>query len=181
MTSMGASNSDDFFGRCLARKEGTMSRTLTWLTALAAAAFLLGGSANAQERVQAGALGCDISAGIGLIIGSQRTVSCTFTPSVPGPVEFYTGTISKFGLDLGVTTGGVMTWLVYAPTSRPVGALAGEYGGAAAEVTFVAGLGANVLLGGSDRSVALQPLSVQGQAGVNVAAGVAGLQLRYMR
>jgi hypothetical protein len=62
-----------------------------------------------------------------------------------------------------------------------VGALAGEYGGAAAEVTFVAGLGANVLLGGSDRSVALQPLSVQGQAGVNVAAGVAGLQLRYMR
>jgi len=158
-----------------------MSRISTWLTAIAAASFMLGGQAMAQERVQAGTLGCDISAGIGLIIGSQRTVSCTFTPSTPGPIEFYTGTISKFGVDLGVTTGGVMTWLVYAPTSRPLGALAGEYGGAAAEATFVAGLGANVLLGGSNRTVALQPLSVQGQLGINVAAGVAGLHLRYMR
>jgi len=157
-----------------------LSQALTGLTAIASTLFMLG-SASAQDRLQAGTLGCDISAGIGLIIGSQRTVSCTFTPSTPGPVEFYTGTISKFGLDVGVTSGGVMTWLVYAPTSRPLGALAGEYGGAAAEASFVAGLGANVLLGGSNRTVALQPLSVQGQMGINVAAGVAGLQLRFMR
>jgi hypothetical protein len=136
-------------------------------------------SASAQDRVQAGTLSCDISAGIGLIVGSQRTVSCSFTPLIPGPIEFYSGTISKFGLDLGVTTSGIMTWLVYAPTSRPVGALAGEYGGASAEISLVAGLGANVLLGGSNRTVALQPLSTQGQVGINIAAGVAGLLLRY--
>jgi hypothetical protein len=156
-----------------------MSRVLMGLSAIAVA-LTAGSSAGAQDRVQAGTLGCDISAGIGLILGSQRTVNCTFTPSSQGPIEFYTGTISKFGLDLGATTGGVMTWLVYAPTSRPLGALAGEYGGATAEATVGAGIGANVLLGGSNRTVALQPLSVQGQTGLNVAAGVAGLHLRYM-
>src|SRR5215467_7771580 len=164
-----------------ARREGTMRRISTLLTATMVA-LALGGTAMAQEeRVQAGTLGCDISAGIGLIIGSQRTISCTFTPSTPGPVEFYSGTISKFGLDLGATTGGVMTWLVYAPTNRAAGALSGNYGGAAAEATVGAGVGANVLLGGNRRTVALQPLSVQGQLGLNVAAGVAGLHLRYMR
>jgi hypothetical protein len=142
-------------------------------------AVALGTPAMAQDRVQAGSLSCDISAGIGLIVGSQRTVSCTFTPSIPGPIEYYSGTISKFGLDLGVTTGGIMTWLVYAPTSRPVGALAGEYAGASAEISVVAGLGANVLVGGSNQTVALQPLSTQGQVGINIAAGVAGLLLRY--
>lgn len=147
----------------------------------AAVALTLSSSAVAQDRVQAGTLGCDISPGTGLFLGSQRTVNCTFTPSTPGPVEFYSGTISKFGLDVGATTGGVMTWLVYAPTSRPRGALAGEYNGAAAEATVGAGLGANVLLGGSTHTVALQPLSVQGQTGFNVAAGVAGLQLSYTR
>jgi len=147
----------------------------------AAVVLTLGTSATAQDRVQAGTLGCDISAGIGLILGSQRTVNCTFTPSTPGPVEHYTGTISKIGLDVGATTGGVMTWLVYAPTSRPLGALAGEYGGATAEATVGAGLGANILLGGSNHTVALQPLSLQGQTGFNVAAGVAGLQLSYTR
>jgi hypothetical protein len=157
-----------------------MSRRSTGLIA-AAVVLTLGTSAAAQDRVQAGTLGCDISGGIGLILGSQRTVNCTFMPSAPGPVEHYTGTISKFGLDVGATTGGVMTWLVYAPTSRPLGALAGEYGGATAEATVGAGLGANVLLGGSNHTVALQPLSVQGQTGFNVAAGVAGLQLSYTR
>ena len=74
-----------------------------------------------------------------------------------------------------------MVWVVWSPTTRPVGALAGAYAGASAEASLVAGLGANVLLGGNDRSVALQPVSVQGQAGVNIAAGVAGLELRFVR
>jgi hypothetical protein len=157
-----------------------MSRIATWCAALATAS-LLAGHAVAQERLQAGILACDISAGIGLIIGSQRTVSCTFTPSSPGPVEFYTGTISKFGLDLGATSGGFMTWAVYAPTTRNIGALAGTYGGLTAEASVGAGFGANALIGGSDRTVTLQPFSAQGQIGFNVAAGVAGLDLRYMR
>jgi Protein of unknown function (DUF992) len=146
-----------------------------------ASVLALAGQSHAQDRVQSGMLACDISGGMGFLIGSQRTVSCSFTPSTPGPVEYYTGTISKFGLDIGATTSGFMTWVVYAPTSHPIGALAGIYGGAAAEATLGAGLGANVLVGGSDSTVALQPLSVQGQMGINIAAGVAGLELRFMR
>ena len=104
-----------------------------------------------------------------------------FTPSRRGPREVYVGSISKFGLDLGATSGGEMIWAVYAPTNRRFGALAGHYGGATAEATVGAGVGANVLVGGSNRTVTLQPLSVQGQAGLNVAAGVAGLDLRPAR
>ena len=110
--------------------------------------------------MKAGSLNCDISGGFGLIIGSQRTLNCSFAPTVPGPVEFYVGTLTKFGLDLGVTTGVVMVWLVYAPTNRPAGALAGSYGGATAEASVVAGVGANVLVGGSNRTVELQPVSL---------------------
>jgi hypothetical protein len=156
-----------------------MFRTIFTSAALVLAA--LTGSAQAQERIQSGSLTCDVSAGIGLIIGSQRNVSCTFTPSLPGPIEHYTGTISKLGVDIGVTGGGVMVWLVWSPTTRPVGGLAGNYVGASAEATVIAGLGANALVGGSNRSVALQPLSVSGQVGLNIAAGVAGLDLRYVR
>lgn len=148
---------------------------------VAAALLLVPVAATAQDRLQAGNLSCDVSAGIGLIVGSQRQVYCTFTPSMNGPVETYTGSITRVGLDIGATTGGVMVWMVYSPTTRPAGALAGAYAGASAEASFVAGLGANVLLGGNDRSVALQPVSVQGQAGVNIAAGVAGLELRFVR
>ncbi len=133
------------------------------------------------ERVKAGTLTCDISGGIGLIITSHKDVACIFTPSQPGPREVYVGGINKFGLDLGATAGGEMVWAVYAPTTRRFGALAGQYGGASAEATVGAGLGANVLVGGSDRTVALQPLSVQGQAGLNVAAGVAELTLHPAR
>jgi Protein of unknown function (DUF992) len=100
---------------------------------------------------------------------------------MPGPREVYVGVISKFGLDIGATTGGQMVWIVYAPTTRVFGALAGVYSGASAEATVALGLGANVLVGGSDRTVALQPLSVTGQAGLNLAVGVASLELRPAR
>ena len=113
-----------------------------------------------------------------MIITSHKDVTCMFTPSQPGPREVYVGSINKFGLDLGATAGGQMVWTVYEPTTRRFGALAGHYSSASAEATVGAGLGANVLIGGSNRTVALQPLSVQGQAGLNVAAGVAELSLR---
>ena len=149
--------------------------------AAVAAMITVPAAAQPRERIQAGTLTCDISGGIGLIFGSQRTLNCSFTPAIPGPIEFYAGTLTKVGVDLGITTGGVMVWTVYAPTSRPAGALAGSYGGATAEASVVAGVGANVLIGGSNRTVELQPLSVQGQAGLNVAAGVAGIELRWVR
>lgn len=147
-----------------------------------AAALALPIPASAQaNRTKVGTLSCDISGGIGLIITSKKDLTCMFTPSQPGPKEVYVGSITKFGLDLGATAGGEMVWAVYAPSTRKFGALAGNYGGATAEATVGAGLGANVLVGGSDRTVALQPVSVQGQAGLNIAAGVADLQLRPAR
>ena len=160
-----------------------MHRLLTVFAAAASVAVLVSPApAPAQaERVKSGTLTCDISGGIGLIITSHKDVTCMFTPSQPGPREVYVGGINKFGLDLGATAGGEMMWAVYAPTARRFGALAGSYTGATAEATVGAGLGANVLLGGSDRTIALQPLSVQGQTGLNVAAGVAELTLRPAR
>jgi len=91
------------------------------------------------------------------------------------------GVISKFGLDIGATSGGQMIWVVYSPTNRIYGALAGVYTGATAEATVAVGLGANALVGGSNRTIALQPLSVTGQTGLNLAAGVASLELRPAR
>jgi hypothetical protein len=160
-----------------------MHRPLIGLAALVVAAAVAAPVATmAQgERVKAGTLTCDISGGIGLIIASHKDVTCMFTPAQPGPREVYVGGINKFGLDIGATAGGEMVWAVYAPTTRRFGALAGNYSGATAEATVGAGLGANVLVGGSDRTVALQPLSVQGQTGLNVAAGVAELILRPAR
>jgi len=145
------------------------------------AAVFIPGAASAQ-RAKAGTLDCDISGGIGMIIASQKEVRCLFTPSSRGRREAYVGTISKFGVDIGATSGGRMIWSVYASTTgRSAGSLAGRYAGASAEATVGAGLGANVLVGGSNRTVALQPVSFQGQAGLNVAAGVSELQLQPAR
>jgi|ERR1700728_695995 len=128
------------------------------------------------RRVEVGSLECSMSSSVGLIIGSQRNVSCYF--KVGGtPVETYTGTMTRVGLDIGVTTGGAIIWAVFADTNRFAGMLAGTYAGASAEMSIAAGLGANVLVGGSNRTVALQPLSVQGQVGLDIAAGVAALEL----
>jgi hypothetical protein len=149
------------------------------ILALAAMAF---DAEHAQaQRIRAGVLNCDVSAGIGLIIGSQRSVNCLFTPDGPGPQEGYYGTITKLGLDIGATAGGVMVWAVYMDTSRGYGFLAGDYAGASGEVTIAAGLGANVLVGGSNRTVALQPVSIGGQVGLNLALGVANLSIRPAR
>ena len=150
------------------------------LIAMLAAVPFQAGTAQAQ-RARTGVLNCDVSGGIGLIIGSQRTVNCLFTPDVPGPQEGYFGTITKFGLDVGATAGGSMIWAVYADTSRGYGFLAGDYAGASGEATVAVGLGANVLVGGSNRTVALQPLSIQGQVGLNLALGVASLSIRPAR
>ena len=123
-------------------------------------------------------LACSISAGIGLIVASQRNVSCTFKPD-NGPPEAYTGTMTIIGLDVGFTTGSAIVWGVFAGTNRYAGMLAGTYSGGTAQATVGAGVGANVLVGGSNSSVALQPLSVQGQVGLNAAAGIGTLELHY--
>lgn len=154
-----------------------MSIAFAALTVAASVAIPVAGMAQSPNRTKVGTLTCDISGGIGAIIASKKTVACMFTPGQPGPREVYTGSITKFGLDIGATAGGEMVWSVFAPSNKMFGALAGRYAGASAEATVGAGLGANVLVGGSNRTVALQPVSVQGQTGINLALGVSELAL----
>src|SRR3954454_17273793 len=160
-----------------------MVRGLKLVGAAVVGLAAMAGVTQAQRPVweQSGTLNCDVSAGIGFIIGSQRQVNCLFTPSYPAPPEQYVGTITKVGLDIGATAAGQLVWAVSMSTTRRRGVLAGSYAGASAEATVGAGLGANVLVGGNDRSVALQPLSIQGQVGLNVAAGVAEIALQFVR
>ena len=149
---------------------------------LAAALAMVVGPSDAQPRqVQVGTLTCSMSASIGMILGSQKNLNCVFRGQPGEPEEAYTGTMTTIGLDIGITTGGVIVWTVFADTNRYAGMLAGKYGGATAEVTIAAGLGANVLVGGSNRTVALQPLSLQGQMGLDIAAGIGEMELHAAR
>jgi hypothetical protein len=147
--------------------------------ALAAATLAFGVSSQAwAESAKVGLLRCEVSGGLGLIITSTKEISCTFT-SDHGHSEHYYGKIRKFGLDIGATNAGILEWDVFSATEGPRrDALAGEYAGADASATFGAGLGANALVGGSNRAFALQPLSIQGQTGLALSAGVESLTLR---
>lgn len=160
-----------------------MFRKLFAAAVIAGASLALAASpSDAQPRqVQVGTLTCSLSASIGLIIASQKNVNCVFKGRPGEPEEAYTGTMTTVGVDIGVTGGGVIIWAVFADTDRYFGMLAGTYAGATAEVSVAAGLGANVLVGGSRRSVALQPLSVQGQVGLDIAGGIGALELHPVR
>ena len=127
-------------------------------------------------------LNCNLAPSIGLIIAESQRMSCRFVPNGNHPPQIYEGVMNTVGLELGLTAGGVMAWGVFAPTGGPpVGALAGEYVGASGSISLGVGVGANVLFGGSNRTIALQPLSVEGQAGVNLSLGVSGLTLAFVR
>ena len=132
--------------------------------------------AQAQSRTQIGVLTCNLTGSLGLIVTSQKGTACTFD-NQKGYSEHYVGVIRKFGLDNGATSGGILTWAVFATGPAVPGVLAGNYVGATAEATVGAGLGANVLVGGSQQSIALQPLSVSGQTGLNLALGVSSFEL----
>jgi hypothetical protein len=156
-----------------------MMRSL-WTGALATLALVASvGLATAQFGVQVGVLECRGSGSISFVIGSVHEFACIFSPG-GGPVVPYHGIVRKVGLDLGVTEGSVLGWAVFAPT-RDIGPgdLAGNYGGVTAGAAVGVGGNANVLVGGSNSSIALQPLSLQGQTGLNLAVGVAALELRY--
>ena len=138
------------------------------------------GPAAAQGGVQVGTLTCNASGSIGFIFGSSKSIACTF--STPAGLEYYRGTISKFGVDIGYTRGGVLLWTVVAPTANlHRGDLSGNYGGATASATVGVGVGANALIGGSGNHIALQPVSIEANRGLNVAAGVASMTLSPAR
>jgi hypothetical protein len=127
--------------------------------------------------VKIGVLSCKVDAGAGWLIGSSKDVDCVFK-GTNGRRENYSGSIGKLGLDLGVTTDTRVAWIVFAPGKMKPGSLKGSYTGATAEATLGIGLGANVMVGGFRQSINLQPVSVQAQTGLNVAAAVSSLQLK---
>jgi hypothetical protein len=144
-------------------------------------AFVMHSPAEAQgARFRSGELVCDGGRSVGLIIGSNQNLRCVFRSVQTGRRYVYTGRMRRLGLDLGVTSGSRLMWAVLAANTTRVkrATLAGTYVGAAGDASFGLGAGANVLVGGFNRSIALQPLSIQGQVGVNVAVGVASLTLR---
>jgi hypothetical protein len=165
------------------------------LTAVSAATLLVGVATYAYSQTPAtpgtpqaagksganvGSLTCNVAGGVGFVFGSSKELSCLFTRT-DGIAERYTGTIKKYGVDIGFTKEAQMVWLVFAPGSIAPGALAGSYGGATASATVGVGVGANVLIGGSSKQVTLQPVSVEGSVGLNVAAGIGEVELRYAR
>ena len=152
------------------------------LGAAAAVAGLAIASANAAPAgIKVGTLNCNVAGGMGFVFGSTKDLACTYEPT-KARVEHYAGTVSKWGVDIGYTSKGKLVWAVFAPTSdvRP-GAIEGEYAGATAQATVGVGLGANALIGGLDKSIALQPLSVSGSTGLNVAAGIGQISLKFSR
>jgi Protein of unknown function (DUF992) len=141
-------------------------------------------STYAQTSGQTGALKCNVAGGWGLLIGSKKQMTCVYSPSGSGPKYKYTGTIGRLGIDIGRTKKSVMIWGVVASGKKSGVALkgdsiAGNYSGIGAEAGVIFGVGANALIGGSGKSIALQPLSVSGHRGTNLALGVQRLKLKF--
>ena len=155
------------------------------LALMGATALMAGAALYEQTQAQTsganvGSLTCNVAGGMGFVFGSSKELNCIFSRT-NGIAERYVGTIKKFGVDIGFTKEAHIVWLVFAPGNIQPGALAGDYGGATASATVGAGVGANVLLGGSNKQITLQPVSVEGSVGLNVAAGLAGVELRSVR
>ena len=136
-------------------------------------------AAQARQPLRVGGLTCSTGPRVGLVLGSRQDMRCVFSASGTGLQYTYTGTIRRVGLDVGVTRGGTLFWAVFARNSQiGRGTLRGHYVGASGNVAVGLGLGAKVLIGGSRRTITLQPLSVEGQIGINLALGVTSLTLR---
>ena len=156
-----------------------MKKILATAAALSGLMLIAVNGAQAKDAVEAGTLKCSVAPGVGLIVGSSKPLECEYSSSDGQIIEPYFGNVTKLGLDIGVTGESVIVWQVFAPTDglRP-GALEGSYAGATAQATAGVGVGANALVGGSEDTISLQPLSVSAQSGVNVAAGIASIELK---
>jgi hypothetical protein len=155
-----------------------MKRTLLSLAAAAALAASAGVAQAGDVGVKIGTLECHEASGASLVFSSSRNLNCTFSGSEKGQVAHYKGKISRYGVDIGFQDSAVMLWGVVSTNDHfAPGDLAGKYGGLTAQVGWGGGLGANVLFGGTKDGFALQPISIQGFNGMNLAAGVAELEL----
>jgi hypothetical protein len=156
-----------------------MSRMTSGLAAGLLGVGIAISTATAQgAKIVAGTLTCKGGPNVGLVVGSQQKLDCKFNPAGKGREREFKGTITKVGLDIGYKAESVIIWTVLGSSDKvPSKVLVGNYGGVSAEVSVALGVGANALVGGSDKSIVLQPLSVQGQTGLNLAVGVTGLTL----
>jgi hypothetical protein len=155
-------------------------RLLLATLALAAMLSLPAAAQTPQSWTQVGSLSCRVDPNIGFIIVGHQPMECLFTPNTQTPPQAYDGAINTVGLNVGISAGGMLGWAVFAPTTGvPAGALAGDYVGVSGDIGIGIGAGANVLLGGSGRTIALQPLSLQGSVALNVVLGVSSLKLRW--
>ncbi len=150
------------------------------LIAAALGASLMAAAPAHAAGVKVGTLTCDVAAGWGYVLGSQKDLNCVFKSATNGMISKYTGDITKLGVDVGYTTAGVMVWGVVAPSrDMQADALEGTYAGATAGATAVVGGNLNVLIGGLDKSITLQPISVEGNSGVSVTVALGAMQLRH--
>ena len=163
-----------------------MKTRLSLLAAAATATLALGLQANAQTTttttttssagVNVGSLSCTVAGGVGFIFGSSKELSCIFSGN-DGAGQYYKGSVKKYGIDIGFTKEAHIIWLVFAPGKVESGALAGDYAGVTASATVGLGVGANILIGGGNKQISLQPISVEGSKGLNVALGVGEITL----
>jgi hypothetical protein len=151
--------------------------------ALSAALVTVAGqtASQAQTWTQTGMLNCRLNPSIGFVVFGHQSMECQFVPTARGAPQIYEGALNTVGIDIGVVGTGGLAWAVLAPTAGvPAGALAGTYVGASGDIALGPGVGANVLVGGSNRSFALQPLSVEGSIALDVTLGLSALQLRWV-
>ncbi|MGQ3674536.1 DUF992 domain-containing protein [Xanthobacter sp. TB0139] len=158
-------------------KAGCIAGGLLAVAALPASAA---SGVASQDRAQVGRLECQMAPNVAFVIGSERDLSCTFLSNARGAKpQTYQGEMRRFGLDIGFNGKGKLVWNVLAPSSvMKNDSLRGTYVGASSNASLGNGVGANVLLGGSNNTISLQPLSIQKQTGVNLGLGVSSLSLR---
>ncbi|HET7911475.1 MAG TPA: DUF992 domain-containing protein [Pseudolabrys sp.] len=157
-----------------------MTRFMSVLAAFVLAVLVAPASAQSGKPwTQVGMLTCKLNPSIGFVIAGHQSMECRYVPNTGTQPQAYQGALNMVGINIGISAGGILNWAVLAPTDGiPAGALAGEYVGASGDVGIGVGVGANVLLGGSGRTLALQPVSVEGSVAANVALGVSALKLR---
>ncbi|WP_102108568.1 DUF992 domain-containing protein [Oceaniglobus roseus] len=162
--------------------------SLSSKSAIAAAVLSLSVAAPALAQVKVetvetgstlGYLECTVEGGFGLLVGSSRDMVCTFSQEGSDNNQTYVGQIDKLGLDIGIRDESYMKWVVVQALDRAPEdlTLEGTYVGVSADASVGLGLGANALIGGSQDSIALQPFSVEGQTGLNLAVGLSRLTL----
>jgi hypothetical protein len=158
----------------------SIRKTILAAGAIALAAAVMPAPAKAGETgIKTGFLTCHVASGFGFIFGSSKEVNCTYTTLTGSQGENYVGDISKFGVDVGYSGSAIIAWAVFAPSADVVkGALTGQYAGVTASAAAGPGVGAHVLVGGFNKSFTLQPVSVEGSTGLNVAGGIESLSLR---